>query len=133
MASVAQPPTASTATPESTGARLKRRLSDIRAALRSRYLGDHSAPKLLREHRKLVDGTLKTVWQHVAMPAGATLVAVGGYGRGQLFPYSDIDLLILLPGAADAALTGKLEQFVSLLWDIGLDVGHSVRTVAECG
>ena len=132
MASTTHLPLASAAPAESTGARLKRRLAENRATLRSRYLDDHSAPKLLREHRKLVDGTLKSVWQHVEMPASATLVAVGGYGRGQLFPYSDIDLLILLPRAADDALTQKLEQFVSLLWDIGLDVGHSVRTVAEC-
>jgi [protein-PII] uridylyltransferase len=117
---------------ESTCARLKRRLAENRATLRQRYLARNSAPELLREHRKLVDHTLKSVWQAVAMPAGATLVAVGGYGRGQLFPYSDIDLLILLPRAADEAMAQTLEQFISLLWDIGLDVGHSVRTVAEC-
>src|SRR5258705_1663991 len=132
MASSPQLPPATPAPAESISARLRRRLADSRATLRQRYHDEHSAPNLLREHRKLVDATLKTMWQHVAMPAGATLVAVGGYGRGQLFPYSDIDLLILLPGAADTALTAKLEQFVSLLWDIGLDVGHSVRTVAEC-
>ena len=132
MASTAQPPLATPAVPESTSARLKRRLTENRAALHQRYLEHHSAPKLLREHRQLVDSILKSVWQHVDMPAGVTLVAVGGYGRGQLFPYSDIDLLILLPATADEALTEKLEQFVSLLWDIGLDVGHSVRTVAEC-
>ena len=117
---------------ESAGARLKRRLADSRTALHQRYLEHNSASKLLREQRQLVDSTLKSAWQTVAMPAAITLVAVGGYGRGQLFPYSDIDLLILLPRTADDALTKTLEQFVSLLWDIGLDVGHSVRTVAEC-
>ncbi len=66
------------------------------------------------------------------MPADITLVAVGGYGRGQLFPYSDIDLLILLPAATSDALGAKLEQFVGVLWDIGLEIGHSVRTLAEC-
>jgi [protein-PII] uridylyltransferase len=60
------------------------------------------------------------------------LVAVGGYGRGQLFPYSDIDLLVLLPAPPDGALGAKLEQFVGMLWDIGLEIGHSVRTPAEC-
>ena len=117
---------------QSPAARLKQRLAENRAALHQRYLNNNSTPELLREHRKLIDATLKSVWQHVEMPAGVALVAVGGYGRGQLFPYSDIDLLILLPRAADDALAQKLEQFVSLLWDIGLDVGHSVRTVAEC-
>ena len=132
MVSPAQPSLAPPATPEPTGARLKRRLTEGRTGLQQRYLEHLSAPKLLREHRQLVDSTLKSVWPHVGMPADVALAAVGGYGRGQLFPYSDIDLLILLPRAADEALTQKLEQFVSLLWDIGLDVGHSVRTVAEC-
>ena len=80
----------------------------------------------------LIDGQLKVVWQHLAMPPTLALVAVGGYGRGQLFPYSDIDLLVLLPHASDADLTHKLEQFISVLWDIGLEVGHSVRTIDEC-
>ena len=66
------------------------------------------------------------------MPADIALVAVGGYGRGELFPYSDIDLLVLLAQASDATLQGKLEQFLGTLWDIGLEVGHSVRTVDEC-
>ncbi len=131
MASILPAP-ATSAPAESLGARLKQRLVEQRTALRERYFVEHSAPKLLRDLRRLVDATLKTVWQHLAMPRDIALVAVGGYGRGQLFPYSDIDLLILLPHPADAALAQKLEQFVSLLWDIGLDVGHSVRTVAEC-
>jgi [protein-PII] uridylyltransferase len=71
----------------------------------------------------------------VAAPGHAAelaLVAVGGYGRGQLFPYSDVDLLVLLPQAADAEATRHLEQFIGMLWDIGLEVGPSVRTVEEC-
>ncbi len=66
------------------------------------------------------------------MPSTLSLVAVGGYGRGQLFPYSDIDLLVLLPHASDEVPKPKLEQFVGMLWDIGLEVGHSIRTVDEC-
>ena len=120
------------AIPQTPGARLRQRLAESRATLRRRYLGHGSAPELLREHRKLVDAHLNAVWQQLEMPGSAALAAVGGYGRGQLFPYSDIDLLILLPHAADESLAQKLEQFVSLLWDIGLDVGHSVRTIAEC-
>jgi [protein-PII] uridylyltransferase len=72
------------------------------------------------------------VWSTHAVPREWALLAVGGYGRGQLFPHSDIDLLILLPEPADARLQQKLETFVGTLWDIGLEVGHSVRTVAEC-
>ena len=132
MASVAQLAPVEPVIPQTAGARLKQRLAESRATLRSRYLENNSAAELLREHRELVDGLLRSVWQQLAMTDSVALVAVGGYGRGQLFPYSDIDLLILLPQVADAALGQKLEQFVSLLWDIGLDVGHSVRTVDEC-
>ncbi len=65
-------------------------------------------------------------------PLDAALVAVGGYGRGQLFPHSDVDVLILLPSALDAAGTAFVESFLGTLWDIGLEIGHSVRTIAEC-
>ena len=66
------------------------------------------------------------------MPAGAALVAVGGYGRGELFPYSDVDVLVLLPdGRADATTTPRdaaIEGFITACWDIGLEIGSSVRT-----
>jgi [protein-PII] uridylyltransferase len=58
---------------------------------------------------------------------GIALVAVGGYGRGELHPCSDIDLLVLI--AATAMDTASLEQFLTLLWDLGLKIGHSVRSV----
>ncbi len=61
------------------------------------------------------------------------IVAVGGYGRGQLFPYSDVDILILLPEAPDARTPShELEALVGRFWDIGLEAGHSVRTLDEC-
>src|SRR5262249_62095495 len=66
------------------------------------------------------------------MPSDAALAAVGGYGRGELFPCSDVALLILLSAPADAALARKLEDLIGTLWDIGLEVGHSVRTIDEC-
>jgi [protein-PII] uridylyltransferase len=66
------------------------------------------------------------------MPVTAALAAVGGYGRGMLYPASDVDLLILLPRPAGKALREKLEILVSHLWNIGLEIGHSVRTIPEC-
>ena len=109
-----------------------------RELLRQHYYENKNGAALLRHHCRLVDGILRQVWRGIAMPDSIALLAVGGYGRGQLFPYSDIDLLVLLPGvknsadAVDDAIESRLEHWVRLLWDIGLEVGHSVRTLAEC-
>ena len=92
--------------------RWKKRLAEQRAALRDRYFESGSATELLRRHCRLVDQQLQAVWRHLEMPAEIALVAVGGYGRGQLFPYSDIDLLILLPANASESAGAQLEQFV---------------------
>ncbi|GLS04667.1 bifunctional uridylyltransferase/uridylyl-removing enzyme [Chitiniphilus shinanonensis] len=90
-----------------------------------------SAP-LLRRLARLTDRTLQALWARHAFPHDTLLVAVGGYGRGELYPYSDIDLLILLPDDAPPALLAELEGLIGELWDIGLEVGHAVRTIAEC-
>ena len=66
------------------------------------------------------------------MPPAAALVAVGGYGRGQLFPHSDVDVLILLPEPADDACAKAIERLLASLWDIGLELAHAVRTLDEC-
>ncbi|MEQ1772181.1 MAG: [protein-PII] uridylyltransferase [Burkholderiales bacterium] len=112
--------------------RWKQTLDSGRAALRAAFEQKPSAPDLLRKYCALVDQLLRDVWQVHDLPATLALVAVGGYGRGQLFPYSDIDLLILLDHPADEALQEKLQRLVGAWWDIGLETGHSVRTVAEC-
>ncbi len=110
----------------------KRLLDNGRATLRAKFEAKPAAPVLLRQHCALVDQLLRDVWLAHQMPADMALVAVGGYGRGQLFPHSDIDLLILLAQPADEALQEKLQSLVGAWWDIGLETGHSVRTVAEC-
>jgi [protein-PII] uridylyltransferase len=70
------------------------------------------------------------------MPENLALAAVGGYGRGELYPGSDVDLLILLPdddhAEQDSPTAPQLEKLIGLLWDIGLDIGHSVRSVNQC-
>ncbi|MES2089421.1 MAG: [protein-PII] uridylyltransferase [Pseudomonadota bacterium] len=95
-----------------------------------------SATRLLHNLSKLVDHTLVQLWDHYSLPKGASLVAVGGYGRGELFPYSDIDVLVLLPlspsVAGDDSLAQSVEGFISACWDLGLDIGSSVRSVEEC-
>ena len=110
----------------------KQRLSAGRAFLRERFQSRKSAAELLRLQTALVDRQLREVWEGHAMPRDAALAAVGGYGRGEQYPCSDVDLLILLAAPADAALARKLEELIGTLWDIGLDVGHSVRTIEEC-
>ena len=110
--------------------RYKSRLQTGQAALRDAYRIDADATRLLRERSALLDAVLRDLWTEMGLPDSLALIAVGGYGRGELFPYSDVDLL--LPDQPDAALTGLLEQLVGLFWDIGLEIGHSVRTVKEC-
>jgi [protein-PII] uridylyltransferase len=97
-----------------------------------------AATRLIRNLTKHVDGTLLSLWNQQAMPEGAALLAVGGYGRGELLPYSDVDVLVLLPpvghddDAQNAQTKAALEAFITSCWDIGLEIGSSVRTLAEC-
>lgn len=91
---------------------------------------------LLRKLSTLAGDLLQQLWQRAELPPDLALVAVGGFGRDQLFPYSDVDVLLLLPDdrAADGCnvLRGQLEGFIGSCWDAGLEIGSSVRTIAEC-
>jgi len=87
---------------------------------------------LLRRHTQLIDRTAKAVWKRSGVPHGAALVATGGYGRSELFPRSDIDLLVLLAREPGEDERGALERLIGTLWDVGLEIGHSVRTVQGC-
>lgn len=84
----------------------------------------------------LADATLKTLWQRADFERPFALAAVGGFGRGELFPYSDVDVLVLLPDDQspdnDAQLKARIEGFIGSCWDAGLEIGSSVRTVSEC-
>ena len=84
----------------------------------------------------LTDAALRSLWQANGFGGDLALLAVGGYGRGELFPCSDVDVLLLLHDAADpardTALRQRIESFIGQCWDIGLEIGSSVRTVAEC-
>jgi [protein-PII] uridylyltransferase len=110
----------------------KQMLADGRARVREAYLRRPSARELLQGHARMVDELLRFIWRELALPRFLSLAAVGGYGRGQLFPWSDVDLLVLLPRDPDPELRHRLEYLVGLLWDIGLEVGHSVRTIEQC-
>ena len=117
---------------EPLGPSLREQLKEGRREIVADYERDRRAERLLRRISQNADEVLERAWRSFGMPDDTALVAVGGYGRGELFPCSDVDLLILLPQAPDAALGEKLEQLVQMLWDLGLEIGHSIRTVDEC-
>ena len=95
--------------------------------------GIHSLLQKLARH---TDATLQNLWALANFGPDACLVAAGGYGRGELFPYSDVDVLLLLPDDSEVddnpQLKAKIETFISNCWDSGLEIGSSVRTVADC-
>jgi [protein-PII] uridylyltransferase len=110
----------------------KQILADGRSGLQRAFSARAAGAENLRHLSALIDSVLRQIWKRLAMPPGLALIAVGGYGRGQLFPHSDVDLLFLMPDSADPALQQKFEDLIGILWDIGLEVGHSVRTLVEC-
>ncbi|MDO7605357.1 MAG: nucleotidyltransferase domain-containing protein, partial [Burkholderiaceae bacterium] len=108
----------------------------VQAALLSPSLQARGVKNVLRQLAKHTDQTLKTLWQLAGLPNQAALVAVGGFGRGELFPASDVDVLVLLPDGADpdvdTDLREAIEHFISYCWDVGLEIGSSVRRTDEC-
>ncbi|PPC92627.1 MAG: [protein-PII] uridylyltransferase [Methylotenera sp.] len=104
------------------------------AALKSEFARNPNTTKLFKQHCTLIDNLLMSVWKEAGIDPDCALIAVGGYGRKELYPYSDIDLLILLPEnhLNDAEVNNRVEALIGLLWDIGLNVGHSVRSLEEC-
>jgi [protein-PII] uridylyltransferase len=119
-------------------AELRARYLDGKRSLIGQFLAARAtapaAAQLLRALARHVDATLVALWQHMAMPSGAALAGVGGYGRGELFPHSDVDLMLLLPEEAmcDRALHERIGEFSQACWDIKLEPGWAVRTVAQC-
>ncbi|MGK2900040.1 MAG: [protein-PII] uridylyltransferase [Burkholderiaceae bacterium] len=118
-------------------AELRTRFRDGKAALIEHFRASRptapAATALLRALSRHVDETLLTLWSRAAMPPGTALLAVGGYGRGELFPHSDIDVLVLLPPSVPSdTQKASIESFITACWDIGLEIGPSVRSVGEC-
>src|ERR1700716_3361420 len=111
---------------------LKDQLRPGRQAVIGAFQADGKPEKLLVRLRQNVDAALTQAWQAFGLPRNSALVAVGGYGRGELFPHSDVDVLILLESPADSALQAKVEEFVQLCGPLGLKTGHSIGTVDEC-
>ena len=102
--------------------------------LQERFVADEAIEDLVRDRARLVDIALRAAWVcHTGRFAqDLALVAVGGYGRGELHPSSDIDVMVLLPKSDSADWQPDIEAFLTFLWDIGLEVGHSVRSIDDC-
>ena len=108
-------------------------LNQAHEELKRRFFAEEPVEELVHARAALIDAVLRAAWRkHCAAQESWALVAVGGYGRGELHPASDIDILLLVPQAPDGGGSAAVERLVAFLWDIGLEVGHSVRTVAEC-
>ena len=113
--------------------RLRELVKHSQAVLFKLFTSGANITDLVNGRSWLIDQLLQQCWQRlVGDNAAAALVAVGGYGRNELLPGSDIDLMILLDMAESPELAEKLKDFLNLLWDTGLEVGHSVRTLADC-
>ena len=120
---------------------LSRPVSDCRQALasateslHSRFAQGASVSELVHLRSDLIDCLLIRLWHHYTnkLTETAALVAVGGYGRGELHPFSDIDIMVLTENDLPVAAESALSEFFMALWDIGLEIGHSVRTVSQC-
>ncbi len=111
-------------------------LRDGRAALRELYHAGANVDTLLRRHAGLVDQLLTRAWTlhqpQLDVKINLALAAVGGYGRGELYPHSDVDLLLLLERDTHDQARPFIEAFLRFLWDMGLEVGHSSRSLKEC-
>ena len=109
-------------------------LKEKETQLREKFNPKHSVSKLLREKSDFIDNVLTCCWQHFLGDDSktVTLCAVGGYGRQEMFPYSDIDILVILPVDEIDAYQEKLGAFFTFLWDIGLKLGYSVRSIPQC-
>ena len=111
---------------------LRARHAELRAQAVAAYRRHLRAETLLTALRRIADELLGELILLFPIPEGAALAAVGGYGRGELYPHSDIDVLILLERAPDASERSRIEALIAAMWDVGLEPGHSVRTIEEC-
>lgn len=116
---------------------VRRLLLLSRSALDGMYLSNANVSHLIQLKAWFMDLLLAGLWarfkfKEVSGDNALSLIAVGGYGRGELHPYSDIDLLILSELPLSEEIGTRLSSFITLLWDLKLDIGHSVRTIEEC-
>ena len=111
-------------------------LAQARAGMLAAHAAKVRPGRLLRSHSDFIDHLLSSLWKGLveepSAPSRIALIAVGGYGRQELHPGSDIDLLILRDRDGSDRESARIEGFIRFLWDVGLQVGHSTRTLQEC-
>jgi [protein-PII] uridylyltransferase len=111
-------------------------LSGERTILKEEFLANGKVTSLLSRHTKLIDNLLSALYYTFSHSTNNTrniisVIAVGGYGRGEMFPYSDIDLLFLYDAADEAKAASLVESLLYILWDLGFKVGQAHRTIDE--
>ncbi|WP_323085456.1 bifunctional uridylyltransferase/uridylyl-removing protein GlnD [Providencia alcalifaciens] len=113
---------------------LRQHVDQFDAWLESAFHQGQNVVDLLRARSDYLDALLTKLWQayHFDQCSGMSLIAVGGYGRHELHPLSDIDILILSQQPLPEEIAAKVGQFITLLWDLRFDIGHSVRSLEEC-
>ena len=112
--------------------KLRESLESSAEQLRERFMAGESVVDLVHARAAQIDEVLLGLWRDHVAATGAALVAVGGYGRGELHPCSDVDIMLLLPDELPEGAEESLSAFFTALWDIGLEIGHSARTLAQC-
>lgn len=108
-------------------------IKDGDAVLNEAFRSGVDIELLVHQRALMVDALIHFLWEQHFADANEpiTLVAVGGYGRGELHPHSDVDIMLLMATEEISAYGGQIEAFITLLWDLGLDIGHSVRTLGD--
>lgn len=113
--------------------RLGAALKTADTTLQGCFRGGASINILVRLRASVVDKLLLHLWRYAADKDNEiALIAVGGYGRGELHPCSDVDIMLLAKHELPTETEQAVSEFLTCLWDVGLDIGHSVRTVADC-
>ena len=110
-------------------------VAEARQILYARFRPGRPVHHLLRQQARFIDRLCHHLWNEFGFPQRGddiALIGTGGYGRRQLHPHSDIDLLILLKDQNDDRYRERIEQFLALLWELKLRVGHSVRSLDHC-
>lgn len=110
---------------------LRQRVQQGQAALQQEFEQSGNARHYLQARSNLIDGVLRTLWQHLSPARGACLLASGGYGRRELYPASDIDLLILLPEPMTQLMAERTQQLIAASWDLDLTISQSVHTLHQ--